>query len=247
MTEEIENRLTHEELLLKVWSPIHLDNMLKQWFWKEGVPDINTMDLWEKMCSYLYLPRLLDSSILQSVISTGLSSGDYFGYADGKEGDEYRGLKFKEPCAAVVDRSSLIVELETAKACKQAQQVTAPEAVGGGDGPAHDVPPGGHEPTPGPGGEKEGGQKGGGKPTPGKTAKKRFYGTVELDPHTGRMSFDTIHQEIVSQLTAKPGAQVKLKLDIEAEMPDGFDENTQRAVRENCGTLNFSNAEFDEE
>jgi hypothetical protein len=249
MTEEIENRLTHEELLLKVWSPIHLDNMLKQWFWKEGVTDINTMDLWEKMCSYLYLPRLLDSSILQSVISTGVSSGDYFGYADGKEGGEHRGLKFKEPCAAVIDRSSLIVELETAKACKQAQEAPVPDGggEGGGGGPGPDVPPGGNEPTPGPGGGKGGGHQGGGRPTPGTTSKKRFYGTVELDPHTGRMSFDTIHQEIVSQLTSKPGAQVRLRLDIEAEMPDGFDENIQRAVRENCGTLNFSSAEFDEE
>jgi hypothetical protein len=52
-------------------------------------------------------------STLQSVISTDVSSGDYFGYADGKERDEYRGLKFKEPCAAVIDRSSLIVELES--------------------------------------------------------------------------------------------------------------------------------------
>ncbi|MFP4049933.1 MAG: hypothetical protein ACLFT8_08280, partial [Desulfovermiculus sp.] len=70
---------------------------------------------------------------------------------------------------------------------------------------------------------------------------------VQLPLPAGRMAFDTIHQEIVSQLTAKPGAQVKIRLDIEAEMPEGFDENTQRAVRENCGTLNFSSAEFDDE
>ncbi|WP_291323058.1 hypothetical protein [Desulfonatronospira sp.] len=61
------------------------------------------------------------------------------------------------------------------------------------------------------------------------------------------MDFDTIHGEVVSRLTASPGAKVKLRLDIEAELSDGFDESTQRAVRENCGTLNFSSAEFEEE
>ncbi len=247
ITEEIEKRLTDEEMLLKVWSPIHLDNMLKQWFWKNGVKDIGTLDLWEKMCSYFYLPRLLNSSILQATIANGVSSGEYFGYADGKSVEEYKGLKFNEPCTVVIDRSSVIVELETAKTCKQAQQEPAPGPAGGGtEVPGHDAPQGGGGIT----GPTSPGKKPG--KTPGPTqpqaaAKKRFYGTVELDPHTGRMSFDTIHQEIVSQLTAKPGAQVKLRLDIEAEMPDGFDENTQRAVRENCGTLNFSNAEFDEE
>ncbi len=248
MTEEIENKLTSEELLLKVWSPIHLDNMLKQWFWREGVVDLNTRDLWEKMCSYLYLPRLLDSSILKSVISTGVSSGDYFGYADGKEDDEYRGFKFKEPCAAVIDRSSLIVELETAKALKEAQNASvAGTDYEGKEKEGHTgATPGVNVPKSGGSGPSTGGQTGG-STAPGKPSKKRFYGTVELDPHTGRMAFDTIYQEVISQLTVKPGSQVKITLDIEAEIPDGFDENTQRAVRENCGTLNFSNAEFDEE
>ncbi len=40
---------------------------------------------------------------------------------------------------------------------------------------------------------------------------------------------------------------MRIRLDIEVESPEGYDENTQRAVRENCGTLNFKQAEFDEE
>lgn len=92
-------------MLLKAWSPIHLDNMLKQWFWKEDVISLNTQDLWQKMCDYLYLPRLLDSSILQVTVSNGVVSGDYFGYADGKNGDDYFGFRFKEPVACVIDKS----------------------------------------------------------------------------------------------------------------------------------------------
>ncbi len=70
---------------------------------------------------------------------------------------------------------------------------------------------------------------------------------MDIDPHTGRMDFDQIHQEIITLLSKKPGVSVKIKLDIEAESPAGFDEHTERAVRENCATLNFQNAEFDEE
>ena len=203
---------------------------------------MNTLELWEKMCNYLYLPRLLDSSLLQATISNGVGSGDYFGYADGKEDGKYRGFKFKEPCTVVLDRSSVIIEMETAKALKEKSQTQAPtqDPEGGGTGEAPPPsPPGGQQPgeTPPPR-ERPG--------TPGAPGKKRFYGTVALDPHTGRMSFDMIQKEIVNLLTAKPGAKVKLRLDIEAELSDGFDENTQRAVRENCGTLNFNQADFDE-
>jgi hypothetical protein len=46
-------------------------------------------------------------------------------------------------------------------------------------------------------------------------------------------------------LIAKPGVAVTVKLDIEAEAPQGFDENTVRAVRENAKTLGFAQAEFE--
>ncbi len=245
---EIEKRLTDEEMLLKAWSPIHLDHMLKQWFWKEGVKDLNTHDLWQKMCDYLYLPRLLDSSILQATISNGVASGDYFGYADGKDGDEYLGFKFKESVSCVIDKSSLIIEMESAKEYKAKKEQPAPQP-GGGDG-GGDVPP---VPGGGAGGDGGGGveppkpPKPGDPPVPQTKPRKRFYGTVSLDSHTGRMAYDEIQKEIINLLNNRPGVTVRLKLDIEADSMEGFDENIQRAVRENCGTLNFSQADFDEE
>lgn len=254
MGAEIEKRLVDEEMLLKVWSPIHLDQMLRQWFWKEGVTELNTQDLWRKMCDYLYLPRLQNSAILTAVIASGTASGDYFGYADGKEGDDYKGFKFQEPATCVIDASALIIEIEAARSYKAGKTVIIPP-----DRP--EKPEGEPEDEPGddPEGEGEKGRTEKEKEQPGKdngkkpvvqpprsTRKKRFYATTTLDPHAGRIAYDEIQKEVLNLLST-PGATMRIRLDIEVESPEGYDESTQRAVRENCGTLNFKQAEFDEE
>jgi hypothetical protein len=46
--------------------------------------------------------------------------------------------------------------------------------------------------------------------------------------------------------TQKPGVKVRVSLEIEAEALSGFDDGTQRAVRENCIQLKFKNHEFGE-
>ena len=246
-TKEIETRLVQEEMLLEVWSPIHLDNMLKQWFWKNDRTDINTADLWQKMCDYLYMPRLVNKSILKDIIEKGVVSGDYFGYADGKDGGNYKGFKLRQPASVIIDGSSLIVELETARQVQASRQSeVVPPPTGGGQG-SGETERGGS--TGGKG--EDGGSPGqhGVDQTPNhpKQFKKRFFATVDINPHTGRIDFDQIYQEIITLLSQKPGVSVRVKLDIEAENPAGFDEHTERAVRENCATLNFQNAEFDEE
>ena len=47
------------------------------------------------------------------------------------------------------------------------------------------------------------------------------------------------------QFTSKPGVKVKIAIEIAAESATGFDDNLQRAVKENCTVLRFINAEFE--
>ena len=75
--------------------------------------------------------------------------------------------------------------------------------------------------------------------------KKRFYGTVSLDPIRAKIDFSTVVDEVVEHFTKNPGAEVKISVDIQAEAAGGFDEQTQRTVRENCSVLNFQSAEFE--
>jgi hypothetical protein len=47
------------------------------------------------------------------------------------------------------------------------------------------------------------------------------------------------------QFTSRPGIKVKIAIEIQAESATGFDDNVQRAVKENCKVLRFKNAEFE--
>lgn len=49
----------------------------------------------------------------------------------------------------------------------------------------------------------------------------------------------------IKLFTARPGVSVTVRLDIEVQSPEGFDENTQRAARENSSALGFTESEFD--
>ncbi len=236
MISKIEEKLIAEQVLIKQWAPIHLNALLNTWFWKEGRKDIGMLTVWKSMCDYLYMPRLASAAVFQQAISQGVQSGDYFSYADGQEGQTYKGLKLGLPVNAVIDPSALIVHLEAAKAALS--QKTAEQEQGADKSTEEKDPQPGDKDK-----QSRTGDSTGGKSTD--TSKKRFFGTVELDPHTGRMDYDQIHQEIISLLTTKPGHVVTLRLDIEARAPEGFDENLQRAVRENSNALKFDDAEFE--
>lgn len=234
MIQQIEDKLAGEEIIIKQWSPIHLSELLRKWFWDKGRTDIETRALWQSMCDYLYMPRLVAADTLQQAICDGVESGDYFGYADGKEDGQYKGLKLGKQLYVVIDERSLVIELEAAKAALAATEEAAGSA--GAQTAMGDVSAPGAGPAP---------RTGAGGDASSKEKKTRFFGTVQLDPHTGRMAFDQIHDEIIKLFSGKSGVTVTVRLDITAEFPDGFDENLQRAVRENSTALNFDNSEFD--
>lgn len=90
----------------------------------------------------------------------------------------------------------------------------------------------------------EGGYQAGGGAA-GQSAKKRFYGGIELDPIQAKRQFADLVDEVVQQFTLRSGVKVKIAVEIEAESATGFDDGRQRAVKENCNVLRFKNAEFE--
>ncbi|WP_237067886.1 ATP-binding protein [Microbulbifer guangxiensis] len=248
LIQAIENKLREEEWLIYEWSPIHLRNMLKQWYLKEGVTEVRALKIWQDTCHYLYLPRLVNDDVFRNAIVNGVDSEDFFGFASGKEDERYLGFSFGSSSIAPLDDSSLLIDREAAAAyaerIRQAAQPTPepaqPAETGGAAAP---VSTGGsdttHPKTPG-----ETGKPG---TAPTGAVKKHFYGTIALDPVKAKLDFATIIDEVVQQFTAKLGVDVKISVEIEAKSRDGFDEALQRTVRENCNVLRFSNAEFEEE
>jgi hypothetical protein len=75
----------------------------------------------------------------------------------------------------------------------------------------------------------------------------RFHGSVELD--SGRVGRDAgkIAEEVLQHITALPRANVRVTLEIQAEVPSGIPENVARTVNENCRTLRFTSQGFEEE
>ena len=82
---------------------------------------------------------------------------------------------------------------------------------------------------------------------PPPTKPKRFHGSVALD--VARVSRDagTIAENIISHLSGLVGANVKVTLDIEAEVPSGVPDNVVRIVTENGRTLKFTTHGFEDE
>jgi uncharacterized protein len=234
-TKEIERVMTEHELLIERWSPIHLDKLLRTWFWKEGVRDVEALDVWQKTCQYLYMPRLKDSNVFGSTLSEGSGSRDFYGLAMGKWDEKYQGFSFGVRPLVHLD-SNLIVEPHAAAEYDTAQKaaeaasrakvegVTAPPSAIPGDNTETTVP------VP--------------KPS-GNAINKRFYATISLDPLLAKKQFAEVVDEVVQQFTTRVGGQVDIIVELHAQSATGFDEAVQRTVRENCNTLKFKNFDFE--
>ncbi|MDF1638872.1 ATP-binding protein [Alcanivorax jadensis] len=249
LIQAIEERLREEEWMIYEWSPIHLRNILNQWYLKGDAKDVGALKVWQDCCHYLYLPRLVNDSVFRNAINQGIETEDFFAFASGKEGDRYLGFTFGRGSIATLDESSLLIDREVAVAYREStaqppQPTPDPGGMGGEPG-GSTTPVGGSASTatPSPTPDSTGGT---GTPAPTAT-KKQFYGTISLDPVKAKMDFATIIDEVVQQFTAKLGVNVKISVEIEATSRDGFDESMQRTVKENCNVLRFNSAEFEEE
>lgn len=241
-SQEIERVLKENELLITEWAPIHLTNVLKSWFWKENTSEANALAVWQKSCQYLYLPRLKDDIVYRATLGVGAESRDFFGIAQGKDEGRYVGFSFGKRTSIFLDQSLLLIEPVTAAAFAEVQRATEEAArkatvstgtdagrtsgkVGHSDVAAYET-------------------------SSGKSAtqeiRRRFYGSIELDPIQAKKQFADLVDEIVLQFTTRPGVKVRIDIDIHAESPSGFDDSLQRTVKENSRVLKFKNAEFEQ-
>lgn len=248
LIQAIEDKLREEEWVIYEWSPIHLRNTLNQWYFKDGVNEVNAVKVWQNCCHYLYLPRLVSDTVFRNAIAHGIESEDYFAFASGKEGERYLGFSFGSKSGCMLDESSLLIDREAAVAYRKRSQQSAQQAAGTGDVVSANnstTVSGGTSSMGAPAPIED--QSGSTEKTIPTTVKKQFYGTISLNPVKAKMDFATIMDEVVQQFTAKLGVDVTISVEIEAKSRGGFDEGLQRTVKENCNTLKFSNAEFEDD
>jgi hypothetical protein len=236
-------KLRNEELLLTAFAGTRLRMEL------DGVPlwrgdHVDARQLVEDFARYLYLPRLKNPAVLAGAIRDGVAlltwERETFAYADSfdEAGGRYRGLRAgRNVPISDVSPEGLLVKPEVAGRQLDTEQTLErliDAAKGGGagvpatSGATQTVSPG----LPGTG------------PV---SAPHRFHGSVALDPLRAGADAGRIAQEVIAHLTALAGAQVRVTLEIEAQVPNGVPANVERIVTENCRTLKFTTHGFERE
>ena len=239
MSAEIERVCTENELVISVWSPIHLRDKLRALYWKGGSAAVSSAAVWEDMQRYLYMPRLKRRSVLEQAVVKGASSRDFFGTAYGQRGDVFEGFKLGDGNVQV-DDTLLLIEPSAAAEYEAARKKSVPppksnrSASQGGQAGGAKVEGGGGV-----------AQMTGQSATAGATGaavavrSRSFFGAVDVSATTAKMKLVSIAEEVIALLAADPNAQVTVTVEISAEFPDGAAEQTKRAVSENATALGF--------
>lgn len=223
-------KLVAEEGLLTELGPTRLDRDLQKYIWN-GKPHLSLRDLREYLSRYVYLPRLKNQEVLTKAVYAAVSGmlPGPFAYAErwDEGSSSYLGLAIERASNAVVviDSDSLIVKPDVAEAHRP--KPVTPDPIG---------EPGSGEP------EKPGEESSGGGPTltPQPERKPtRFSGSVLISPDRPARDIHQVVEAIVEQLTTLPGCSVKLRLEIDADVPSGLDRAKVRTLIENATTLGF--------
>lgn len=261
LAHEIEKKLFDNEWLITEWNGLHLNNTLNKWYFKGDNKEVGAVRVWQDFCSYLYLPRLANGDVLLRAIQSGVQHAEYFGFADGKDGDRYLGFSHQHGVSILsYDDSSILIESNHATSYAESIKPTPSTSF---DSETEISGAGEQSGTSEPSGESStGSTAGSGSPTTGTTAgatttnsgngrpqtapKRSFYGTVELDPIKAKMDFMEIMNEVVDQFSSKLGVEVEISVEIRAKTSSsGFDESLQRTIKENCNSLKFDASEFE--
>ena len=206
--------------------------------WADGHVELRR--LWELFATYVYLPRLRDSSVLTEAVRNGAAAllwrSETFAWAAGRDPatGRYLGLVGGRQTASLPDGAALVIRPDVAAA--QLDEVLV-ETTGGGTTATADTYPTADEH--------------GGETTP-KIAERRdptrFFGSVSVEAGRPGPKFGQLATEVIAHLAALDGADVDVTVEIKANRSSGFPAEVVRTVTENANQLKFDpGAGFEED
>ena len=243
-------RLKNDEQLFVELGPARLRIELDRVpLWRGDHVDVR--QLCEDFAQYLYLPRLKSDELLFGAIREGAARAmwqqDTFAYAEGYDdaASRYLGLVAGD-AEPTVSLSGLVVKPEVAlnqkqldeEARRRAQQSAGVDAGVSSGGTGTDGGATGRET------ETSGPQT---TTTTQEPQIRRFYGSVEVDSVRVNRDVSQIAQEVIQHLEALPNSDVRVTVEIEADLPAGAPDQTVRIVSENARVLKFRQFGFEEE
>jgi predicted AAA+ superfamily ATPase len=243
LCQRVSKKLRNDELLITGWAGTGLRRELdKVPLWRGD--SVAIKQLVEDFARYTYLPRLRDPSVLLNAIREGLGllvwQHESFAFAESYDeaSGRYLGLRGGQNIGVSEDSLfGLLVKPEVAL-----KQMEA-------DKPAPVVPTSGSTATAGNLAATTSTIST--HPAPAKPAEapkpKRFHGSVTLDPQRVGRDAGKIAEEVIAHIASLIGADVTVRLDIEAIVPTGVPDNVVRTVTENARTLKFTSQGFEVE
>ena len=263
LAERAGRRLRHDELLVTSLGGTilrtHLDGVP---LWRDG--HVAVRQLVEDFARYLYLPRLAGPGVLARAVSDGLAlltwESETFALAEGHDEatGRYRGLQAGGRRIEVPPESAaLLVRPDIARRHLDAEaRLSAPASseagagVGDPGGLGVGTDPGsGAGPEPGSGagkGQGAGAAGSGTEAAPPRKKARRYHGAVSLNPTRVGRDASRIAEEVIAHLSGLIGSEVRVTLEIEADIPDGAPDDVVRTVTENSRTLKFGSHGFEE-
>lgn len=229
-------KLVRAGLFTDVASPrmirMDLDSKLSK-AWESG--HLNVGQLWAFYCSYPYLTRMKNRKVLADAISESLSGMMFeqegFALAESFESNSGNYVGLILPGAgsffgAITDQT-LLVKPEVASAQLPAITVTTVEKQGDTN-TVIDVK-----------------TKINGVITP-KIA-TRFFGVYEVDAERYSRDLNRLSQEILQHLSSIDGVELKITIEIHADVKEGFSAEKIRVILENARSLKFEQSSFEED
>ena len=202
------------QAVYEYYPPESLDRLLKEYIWSDR-NHISISDLWNMTAQYVYMPRLMNRSVLTRTIEEGVQGG-IFGYAthyDAKQQD-YHGVCFSE-VLDLDNLNGLLVKLEAVESIQ----------------PSHDDVRTDGSPE----GFKEVSTE---KDTVNLGSKRIIITkTIEVEEGLDLNYIRDIDQEIIAPLSTE-GGSVTMEITINAHRSEGFSQNIERSVKDNSVQLN---------
>jgi len=239
LAERIARKLESEERLITAYGGTRVRMDLDRVpLWSER-RDIGVDALWKAYCQFPYLPRLASFDVLAGAISDGTAKTDWeaetFAYAEGHDDVRWVGMTSSAQHVSVRP-SGFVVAPDVARQQLTAdEQAAAAKTAGGSTEPVD---------TSSTGGTESGGGVETTKVDPKSPVATSFYGQFSLDSVRAIRQLEAILANVVEHLSAAPGGEVELTLEINAKS-DGFDERVRRVVSENGGQLGAKGQEFE--
>jgi predicted AAA+ superfamily ATPase len=227
-------KMLQDEALISQWAPSLLLMTLNDVLWRDS-NHISIKQLWEHLCTYCYLPRLINEKVLEDTIRRGVNSTEYFAYAVGFDGTRYIDLKFTQQIN-IIEHSGYLVKVNVAQKqlTDEATRRQAEITIQTRNNTLTDKPLITDDTT----------TTNYPLPTTAETnstvetaKKSHFYMSAQLDTTRIGRDVQKLVEEIINHLTSVDDTQVDVTLELNAKSLNGLPKEVVRTILENCKTL----------